>query len=100
MVAVGISPSSTAVFQSTLGHRLIPAPPHVVSAFDHGTAVFLVDLGHCACDRFSEPLGPRDEQRLRIKYGKRGWNNARIERVLAEQRRRGGLDSSLLSQMV
>jgi hypothetical protein len=100
IVAVGVRPSNAELLKQNLAYGLVPAPPHVAAAFERGAAAFLVNVGHCACDRFTDPIGPEEIERKRVKYKEKGWSDSRIQRVLAERARIGGLDLDLVQQIV
>lgn len=100
MVAVAFAPSAVESVRQVLNYELAPAPSYVAAAFESRTASFLLHVGHCACDHFSDPVGPDEINRLRLKYRKKGWSESRIERVLAERSRLGGLDLGLVQTIV
>lgn len=100
MVAVAFAPSAVESVRHAVNYELAPAQSYVAAAFERRTASFVLHVGHCACDRFSDPVGPDEIERLRVKYRKKGWSESRIERVLAERSRLGGLDLGLLQNIV
>lgn len=100
MVAVGARPSDAELLRQNLAYELVPAPPHVAAAFARGVAAFLVNIGPCACDRFTDPIGPEEIERRRVKYKEKGWSDTRIQRVLAARTRIGGLDLGLVQEIV
>ena len=58
----------------------------VLAAFPPHYTARLVTSGVCSCGLYARPRSPRSgnrEQRLRQKYAKRGWSDAKIERALA-----------------
>jgi|GEM_PF-6733503 len=93
VIAVGLDPSAVAPLESELETPLPAAPSHIAERFDGHQEVRMLYGGGCCCGFFREPLNDAGEQRLRRKYAKRGWNEARIDRVVRDQRRVGGLDS-------
>ena len=59
----------------------------VLAAFPADYAARLVTSGMCSCDLYARPRSPLSgdrEQRLRRKYARRGWSEAKIERAIAE----------------
>lgn len=59
----------------------------VLAAFPPHCAARLLTSGMCSCDLYARPRSPLSgdrEQRLRRKYAKRGWSEAKIERAIAE----------------
>lgn len=59
----------------------------VLAAFPPNYAARLVTSGMCSCDLYARPRSPLSgnrEQRLRRKYSKRGWSEAKIDRAIAE----------------
>lgn len=99
MIAVGLETAATAPAEHALGHRLLEAPAYVSSAFHNNEKVFILGVGHCACGLFSAPLDENGELKLRKKYQKRGWNDARVEKVISERRTVGGLSGGLVQRI-
>ena len=59
----------------------------VLAAFPQNYAARLVTSGMCSCGLYARPRSPLSgnrEQRLRRKYAKRGWSEAKIARAIAE----------------
>ena len=96
VIAVSVERSAVGPLEATLNTSLPKAPRHVADRFGDGQEVRMLYGGGCCCRLYRETLDAADLQVLRRKYGKRGWNNDRIERVLGEQRRLGGLDGRAL----
>ena len=70
------------------------------SAFRKGDAAFVLNVGHCACDLFTEPLSEEKALKLRKKYAQKGWKDGRIERTILERRKLGGLDLGVIQNIV
>jgi hypothetical protein len=60
----------------------------------------LVNVGHCARHRFTDPIGPEEIERQRVKYKEKRWSDSRIQRVLDERARIGRLDLGLVQEIV
>lgn len=100
MIAVGVAAADTASLRTNSGYKLGPAPDYVSSAFQEGDAAFVLNVGHCACDRFTEPLREEEALKLREKYAKKGWKSGRIERTILERSKLGGLDLGVIQNIV
>lgn len=98
-VAVGFPPAKVEAVQEMIGYELRPAP-QLQDAFRDRQSAFVVNTGVCACDRFKEPIEIEDIERMRRHGHKRGWSATKIERVIAEQQRLGGLESELTRRIV
>jgi hypothetical protein len=57
---------------------------------------FLVDVGH---SWFQAPASTDELDRLRRKYESKSWGDSRIERVLDQRRKLGGLERGLLQRI-
>jgi hypothetical protein len=99
MVAIGVHHSARGAVRERLGYGLHPAPGYVAKEFEDGYEAFLVDVGHCACDLFQAPASTDELDRLRRKYESKGWGHSRIERVLDQRRKLGGLERGLLQRI-
>lgn len=99
-VAIGVPETGVEHIQANFAYELLPAPAYIDGAFERGTSAFLVNLGHCACGFFTDPIGDADVERLRKKYARKGWNQSRIERTLSQRRRLGGLDLGLVQHFI
>ena len=100
MIALGIPLSGIDSARDHFGHCLVPPPEHVAHAFESEYASFILSTGHCACGDFQAPLSAEEIIRLRHKFEARGWKESRIERVLDQRRKLGGLERGILQRIV
>jgi len=70
-------------------HVAPQANPGVLKALGGGLATFTLTTNGCSCALYHEPGTARepdaftaDEQQLRSKYKRRGWNDGKIERAV------------------
>lgn len=99
MIAVGVARAEVDCLRMNSSYKLGPAPSYVSVAFREADAVFVMNVGHCGCDRFTEPLNKEGASKLRSKYAQKGWKDGRIDRTILEHSKLGGLDLGLIQNI-
>jgi hypothetical protein len=71
-------------------------------AFGSEFRFFYISEGYCGCSLYNKPHQPEEELKLREKYEKKGWSEAKISRAIACKlsNSQAGLRSDLRQQLI